>query len=273
MPPASDALVRSFAALAALVAGSVVAAPAWVARREGRPPAERRRLAARGALLAAGWLAVTGGAAAAGALRFEGRPPTIALLLLASAALAVGLAGSPLGARLAVQLPLPALVGFQAFRIPVELLLDRAAREGVAPAALTYHGRNFDVVTGATALLLAGLLAGRRPPPRLTRLAVLGWNVLGSALLLNVVAVAVLSAPGPLHLIDTTPPNVWIARAPWVWLPAVLVVAAAAGHGLVFRRLRRAPPGTARAVAAAPPGGSGAAPNTDERRDHLLRSR
>jgi hypothetical protein len=241
MPPASDALVWSFAVLAVLVAGAVVAALAWVTRREGRPPAEWRRLAARGALLAAGWLALTGGAAAAGALRFEGRPPTIPLLLLASAALGAGLAGGPLGARLAAGLPLPVLVGSQAFRIPVELLLDRAFREGLAPAALTYHGRNFDVVTGATALLLAALLASRRLARRRAYLAILGWNVLGSVLLLNVVAVAVLSAPGPLHLIDTTPPNVWIAHAPWVWLPTVMVVAAGAAHAVVFRRLAGRP--------------------------------
>jgi hypothetical protein len=120
-------------------------------------------------------------------LRFTGRPPTIALLLLGAAGLAVGLAGGPLGARLAAALPLPVLIGFQAFRIPVELLIDRAAREGIVPVALTYHGRNFDIVTGATALLLAGLLASRRLPWRRAYLAVLGWNVLGSALLLNVV--------------------------------------------------------------------------------------
>jgi hypothetical protein len=133
------------------------------------------------------------------------------------------------------------LVGSQAFRIPVELLLDRAFREGLAPAALTYHGRNFDVVTGATALLLAALLASRRLARRRAYLAILGWNVLGSVLLLNVVAVAVLSAPGPLHLIDTTPPNVWIAHAPWVWLPTVMVVAAGAAHAVVFRRLAGRP--------------------------------
>lgn len=241
MPAASGPLVWSFAALTVLVAGSVPAALAWVAGREGRAPAERRRLVARGALAAGGWLAITGSAAAAGALRFEGRPPTIVLLLLVSAALTFALAGGPIGARLAMGLPLPVLVGFQAFRIPVELLLDRAAREGLAPVELTYRGRNVDVITGVAALLLAGLLAGRCLPRPYVRRAVLAWNALGSVLLLNVVAVAVLAAPGPLHLIDTTPPNVWIADAPWVWLPTVLVVAGAAAHAMVFRRVARWP--------------------------------
>jgi hypothetical protein len=34
------------------------------------------------------------------------------------------------------------------------------------------------------------------------------------------------------------PGNLWVTRAPWVWLPTVMVVAAVIGHLLVYRRLR-----------------------------------
>jgi hypothetical protein len=64
------------------------------------------------------------------------------------------------------------------------------------------------------------------------------WNALGLLLLANIVTVAVLSAPSPLRVFRNAPANSWVAHAPWVWLPAVLVQAALFGHLLVFRALR-----------------------------------
>ena len=62
------------------------------------------------------------------------------------------------------------------------------------------------------------------------------WNVGGLILLVNIVAVAILSTPtfaafGPDRL------NVFVFYPPFVWLPAVLVLAALAGHLIVFRAL------------------------------------
>jgi len=63
-----------------------------------------------------------------------------------------------------------------------------------------------------------------------------GWNLLGIAALANIARIALLSSPlvgyyGPDQL------NTWVAYVPFVWLPAVLVVGAIAGHGIVLRRL------------------------------------
>jgi hypothetical protein len=60
------------------------------------------------------------------------------------------------------------------------------------------------------------------------------WNVVGLALLINVVTVAILATPrfqyfGPDQI------NVWVMYPPFVWLPAVLVLAALLGHIVVFR--------------------------------------
>jgi hypothetical protein len=68
---------------------------------------------------------------------------------------------------------------------------------------------------------------------------VLAWNVLGLALLVNIVAIAILSLPGPLRVFLAGPPNVLVLRVPYVWLPGFLVMVALAGHILVFRALRR----------------------------------
>jgi drug/metabolite transporter (DMT)-like permease len=118
---------------------------------------------------------------------------------------------------------------------------------------MTYHGRNFDIVTGVTALAVAALLASGRVPPRLVSRVVGGWNAMGAALLVNVVGVALLSAPTPFRSFHNEPANVWVTRAPWVWLPTVMVVAAVLGHVLVYRRLRAQGGGLARGAPEALP--------------------
>ncbi len=63
------------------------------------------------------------------------------------------------------------------------------------------------------------------------------WNVAGLALLVNIVTVAILSTPR-FALFGDDRLNVFVAYPPFVWLPAVLVLAALAGHLVVFRALR-----------------------------------
>jgi hypothetical protein len=162
-------------------------------------------------------------------------PPPALLLILGLTVLTVLIVLSVLGARLAGGIPLAAVVLLQSFRIPVEWVLHRLALEGAAPVAMTWAGRNFDIVSGVTALVLGGaLLRGGRIP----RWVVLAWNVLGLALLANVVAIAVLATP-PFHRIPG-PPNLLPGAFPWVWLPSFLVQVALGSHLLVFRQLRRA---------------------------------
>ena len=160
--------------------------------------------------------------------------------IIASLVLAVGLGMSPVGRSFARGLPLTWLVGFQGFRVLVELLLHRSYEEGLMPVQMSYTGRNFDIVTGITAVLLAVWLAkGRR-----SRRIVTAWNVMGVALLANVLMIALLSAPTPLRRFMNEPSNVWITHAPWVWLPSVMVVAALFGHVVVFRALSERNPNT-----------------------------
>jgi hypothetical protein len=116
--------------------------------------------------------------------------------------------------------------------------MHRAYTEGLMPVQMSYSGRNFDIITGVTAVLLGAWLAFTR---RESRGLVLLWNTLGLALLVNILVVALLSTPTPMRVFMNEPANVWISRAPWVWLPAVLVLAALCGHVLVYRRLASAP--------------------------------
>jgi hypothetical protein len=142
---------------------------------------------------------------------------------------------SPLGTRLVRGSRIGWLIGFQSFRIPVELWLHTLYQEGVVPVQMTYEGRNYDIVSGILALVLF-LWAIRRQPPRW---AIWTFNIVGLALLVNIVAIAMLSAPTPLRRFFNEPANTFVADVPYVWLPAFLVQAAWFGHLLVFRWLRQ----------------------------------
>ena len=101
------------------------------------------------------------------------------------------------------------------------------------PVQMSYSGRNFDIISGITALALGGWLATGHSSRRL----VAAWNTLGVLLLANILIVALLSAPTPFRVFMNEPANVWITHAPWVWLPTVMVFAALFGHVAVYRRL------------------------------------
>jgi hypothetical protein len=171
------------------------------------------------------WLALTGGLAAAGGFDHFELPPRMLLFFGPTLVIATVLAWRSDSAGL----PLRFLVGFQAFRIGVELLIHRAVSEGVAPPQMTWSGMNLDILTGVTALLLFPFA------DRLPRLALHAWNLLGWGLLVTVVVVAILSMPTPLQRIE--PDNTWVAVFPFIWLPTVHVVLAWSGHVLLLRRL------------------------------------
>jgi hypothetical protein len=178
------------------------------------------------------WLPLTLGLAASGVFaQWDRVPPPFMGLVASVVVIASSIAFSRVGERLARFVPLFVLVGVQSFRLPLEIAMHHMAERGITPAQMSYGGRNFDILTGLTAIPVAlWLWSGRG-----RWLAAL-WNVVGLALLLNVVIVALVSTPrfqwfGPDRV------NVWVAYPPFVWLPAVMVLAALAGHLVVFRAL------------------------------------
>lgn len=185
-------------------------------------------------LVALGWLAIPGVLAATGRLDAYDRMPAPVMVLMAG--LTVGtviLACSPVGGRLVSAMPLAGLVGFASFRVSVEWVLHRLYVEGVIPVQMTYAGRNFDIVTGVTAGIVAFLIAAGRGG----RALVLIWNLLGLGLLINIIVIAVLSTPVPFRAFMNEPANRLPSMFPYVWLPTFLVQAGLFGHLLVFRAL------------------------------------
>jgi hypothetical protein len=160
-------------------------------------------------------------------------PPRMLGVLAVTLIGTFALAFSPLGKRMATVPAVAWLVGFQAFRIPVEIVLFRLHQEGIVPVQMTFEGLNFDILSGLTALPVAYLAARDRLP----NWALAAWNVFGLALLLNILTIAVLSLPLPIRAFHNEPANTFVTTVPYIWLATVLVPAALAGHLLVFRRL------------------------------------
>jgi hypothetical protein len=233
LPDGSPLLRIGFVALTIALGALFVVAVFFSARRTGREPRAAMRQATIAAACAAAWIAATGLLASRGVLRMW-NPPTMGLVLVPTLVVAIGIAVSPLGRQLVAGIPIAWLVGFQGFRIVVELLLHRAYVEGLMPVQMSWSGRNFDVVSGITAVAVGVRLA---TAARRSSLLVALWNTLGVALLANILVVALLSAPTPFRVFTNEPPNVFITRAPWVWLPSVMVLAAIVGHALVIRWL------------------------------------
>ncbi len=221
VPNPSTPLALGFLVLVLVVAGLVVA----LVRRAGGSTA---RMTVGLAL----WLAATHALAVSGIL-VDAVPPKSMLLFVPALVLTLWFGTrSRAAAALVERAPLAALVGLQAFRLPLELLMHAWAEEGALPPQMTFAGQNWDILTGVAALLVA-------PFASRSRSLVWVWNILGLGLLFNIVSVAIMSVPGPLRVFLNDPPNVLVMRELYIWLPTFLVQVALAGHIIVIRVLIR----------------------------------
>lgn len=225
----SPFLVWSFSAVAIVTYFTVVALYSRATKRFALTPA----------ILLAVWAAASVAVAAVGKLRFSPPPATMPLLILLSLGVTVSLAFSRFGRAYGDGLSLAAIVGLNAFRLPLELVMHRAATEGVMPPQMSYGGLNFDIVTGVSAVLVAALLTSRAMSDAAKKRLAYGWNITGVLLLLTILTIALLSSPTPLRQFHNDPPNVWITQAPFVLLVTLLVPVALFSHIVLFRKLRR----------------------------------
>ncbi len=192
-----------------------------------------RRAALWGVVGLAAWLGMGFVIAASEFLRdFTGRPPNFVFIVTGFTAATFSIAFSSIGSRLIERLPASRLIAYQSFRVPVEWFLWAMYLEGIVPIQMTFEGRNFDILSGLLAIGIAITVARTATLPRRI---VLAWNILGLGLLINIVAIAILSTPSPLRMFMNEPANTFIAYPPYIWLPTFLVQAALFGHLLVFR--------------------------------------
>ena len=128
--------------------------------------------------------------------------------------------------------PPQSIIWIQSFRIVVEILIWRLFVDNLAPIQMTFEGRNFDILTGLTAVVVAILVKNKKISSPL----VIAWNFAGLAILVNIVTIAILSMPTPIRVFMNEPANTIVTKFPVVWLPALLVPLA---YGLHFLSLRQ----------------------------------
>jgi hypothetical protein len=112
-------------------------------------------------------------------------------------------------------------------RFPVELVLFLLYTDGFVPGIMTFEGRNFDIITGITAPLVAYWGYTRK---KISRPALIGWNLVGLGLLFNIVIHAILAAPTSFQQFAFTQPNVGILYFPFIWLPSFVVPVVLLSH-------------------------------------------
>lgn len=221
----------AFVAVIAFVCIAIVAG-IWRGGPPGEPVASTQRWGLVAAIGMSLWLFISAVVPLSGILETKMLPPPPLFLVGTSFVLAVVIAFSFIGARLA-SLPLAALIGFHAFRLPLELILLNWFKEGTLPVQMTYEGHNFDIATGILAIVMgAWAVAGRIP-----RMAVWIFNVVGMGLLATVAFIAILSSPLPFRQYATEPQVLLIYHFPFSWIVSIAVAGALLGHLVLFRKL------------------------------------
>lgn len=133
-------------------------------------------------------------------------------------------------------IPQESLVKLQSFRFYVEVLLWALYASALLPIQMTFEGKNFDIITGVTAVLLTTRMGSFMLLDKLPKFAIVFWNLIGLALLITIVTIAILSMPTPLRYFMNDPANTIVTEFPISLLPAFLVPLAYMLHILSIRK-------------------------------------
>jgi hypothetical protein len=222
--PASTASLVFFLVVAISVLAAIIAA-IWFSLKNLNYSKDTA-IKAIGAVLV--WIALSSGMVVSGFIE-ESPMPRVMIFFALSNAAAIALCFSSIGKALAISIPIWVLVLFQAFRLPLELVLHSWALQGTIPDAMTWTGYNFDIIAGIAALICA---------PLSKKSLDVAWlaNVIGFILLLNVARVATFSSPLPFAW-KVDPPLQLALHFPYSLIVTVCVAGALAGHIILTRAL------------------------------------
>lgn len=119
-------------------------------------------------------------------------------------------------------------------RIGVELVLFWLFINHAVPKAMTFEGRNLDILSGLTAPAVYYFGFVKR---KLGRKAMIVWNIACIILLLNVVSAAFLSLPGRFENFGFEQPLIAVGYFPYLLLPSVLVPLVLFSNAVSIRQL------------------------------------
>jgi hypothetical protein len=121
-------------------------------------------------------------------------------------------------------------------RIPVEIVLFYLFTYKTIPELMTFEGRNLDILSGITAPFVFYFGFIRK---KMHHKAILIWNVVCLALLLNIVINAILSAPFQFQQFAFDQPNIAVLYFPFIWLPCCVVPLVVLSHLAAIRQLSK----------------------------------
>ncbi len=104
-------------------------------------------------------------------------------------------------------------------RLPVEVTLFYLFQSAYLPELMTFEGRNFDIIAGITAPIVAILFQKKI----ISNKVLLIWNIVALFLVVFVLINGVLSARLPIQLFAFDQPTIAFEYAPFVLLPCLIV--------------------------------------------------
>lgn len=127
-----------------------------------------------------------------------------------------------------------ALTIFHIIRIPVEIVLFLLFINKSIPKAMTFEGRNLDILSGLSAPVIYYFAFVKK---KIGKYGLVLWNIACIALLLNVVSNAILSLPARFQQFGFAQPNIALGYFPFVLLPGCLVPLALFSNSAAIRQL------------------------------------
>ncbi len=183
----------------------------------------------------AGWLIVQGIVSNSGFYQATNTlPPRFALAILPPMVLIVLLFTSRAGKRFVDGFDTRWLTAIHTIRILVEIGILGLYLHHFVPRIMTFEGYNLDILSGITAPFIWYFGYYK---PRFNRMILLIWNFACMALLVNIVVMAILSAPFKFQALGFEQPNVAILQFPYSWLPCFIVPVVLFSHLACLRQL------------------------------------
>jgi hypothetical protein len=130
--------------------------------------------------------------------------------------------------------PLRKLTYLHIIRIPVEIVLFLLFTHKAIPELMTFEGRNFDVISGITAPIVAYFgFANLNPNKNLLLL----WNIICLIIVINIVVLGLLSVQTPIQQFAFDQPNIAVLKFPFSLLPTFIVPVVILAHLISIRQL------------------------------------
>ena len=161
-------------------------------------------------------------------------PPRFLLAVIPPLLLIICLFITERGKRFIDTLDIKLLTILHVIRIPIEIVLLLLFLDKTVPQLMTFEGRNFDILSGLTAPVIYYLVFIKK---KLSRKALLVWNFFCLGLLVNIVVIAILSAPFTFQRLAFDQPNIAVLYFPFIWLPSCVVPLVLFSHLASIRQL------------------------------------